>query len=1210
MTVTVEQLLQLISKQQQQIPTLSNVECYELGDQSINIEDWMQQFSFAVDCASPDLQDALKVKLMMTKLSKGAFSEYKKSCLPKEVTAFSFAQTGERLKGLFAKPQSVWIDRYECLRAAKSDDEDFRTFVNRHKRLLRDFEFRKLNEEQFYCLMLLTSMKSPKDAELRKRLLAKLAMDGDNAKYDKVVEDLQMYLSTIAEAKCIEQPASSKQVYAVRKKFQPKSQAFEAQGLKQKVCWRCGKATHAPKECPHIKSVCKKCSKVGHLEAQCSQHQAWLNKNRGSNQGKRACNLTIGGVLVNVVNQPKQLIEFPVEMNGKEVKFLFDSGAEVTVVNEETHCLIGKPRLSRCYEQAKYHDGSKCTLLGRGEAMFKFSGAVQKGHFYVSKKGSLNLLGIGMLGAFGLMDDARRKVTMALQVNTLKKDTAAEEQTAMALKAKFPHVFSSGLGRCTRAKAHLSLKEGAAPVYCRPRPAPYNTRLVVEAELDRLQAMNVIRPVEHTSWAAPIVVVKKASGSTRVCADFSTGLNNALRLHQHPLPIPEDIFATLNGGRVFSQIDLSDAYLQVELDETSKEFCTIATHRGNFQYQRLPFGVKSAPGIFQSIMDSMLADCQFAIAYLDDVIVVSRSPEEHGKHLEEVFKRIEQFGFRVKPEKCSFGKERIKFLGFIVDKDGRRPDPANIQAISEMPEPTDVSKLRSFLGMVNHYQQFVKNMRFIRHPMDTLLKQDVVWNWSKECQDAFKKVIKILQSDQLLTHYDPSQEIVVSADASEHGIGAVISHRYADGKRKAIAHASHSLSPAEKNYAQIEKEGLALVFAAQKFHKYLYGRHFVLQTDHKPLLAIFGNKKGIKACTANRLQRWALILLGYDFDIEYQNTLEFGQADALSRLISKTPLPDDEIVVANTIANSEKETLNAVVKQFPITSEELVEAVQQDQMFQNVLKFIRTQWPNNKSMSEDILPFHRRRDSLTIEDECLLYAGRVVIPASLQKEVLQQLHRGHPGIKRMKNLARQYVYWPGMDRQIEDLVRSCQPCASEAKAPGKTLLHSWPKAEGPWKRVHMDYAGPFDGKMFLIVVDAYSKWPEVFEMNSTGSTATIDKLRYLCARHGLPETVVTDNGTQFASREFREFTKGNGISHLFSAPYCPMSNGQAERFVDTFKRTCRSAASWSSAMKPWRKTSIVAMERNLERSSKKRRFSRDIDCPSLGGPDKSPTEKE
>ncbi|KAL3123271.1 hypothetical protein niasHT_006814 [Heterodera trifolii] len=479
------------------------------------------------------------------------------------------------------------------------------------------------------------------------------------------------------------------------------------------------------------------------------------------------------------------------------------------------------------------------------------------------------------------------------------------------------------------------------------------------------------------------------------------------------------------------------------------------------------------------------------------------------------------------------------------------------KAISEMPVPTNVSELRSFLGMINHYQQFVKNMRFLRQPLDELLKHDVAWVWSTDCQKAFDKVIEVLKSDQLLTHYDPEKDIIVSADASDYGIGAVLSHRFPDGSLKAIAHASCSLSPAEMNYSQIEKEGLALVFAVQKFHKYLFGRHFVLQTDHKPLLTIFGNKKGIKACTANRLQRWSLILLAYDFEIEYQNTADFGQADALSRLIAKAPVPEDEYIVATITESPNLATVNAFTAQFPIVHEDIVKATKSDNLLQEVKGFVLDQWPNKADMSEDIIQFHRRREALSFENGCIMYADRIVVPASLQAEVLKMLHRGHPGMKRMKNLARQHVYWPGIDHQIEEVVRKCEPCATEAKAPKKTELHSWPKAEGPWKRVHMDYAGPFFGKMYLIIVDAHSKWPEVFEMRSTGSAATIEQLRSLCARFGLPETWLPIMAPSLAPTNSRNSSKENGINHLFSAPYNPMSNGQAERFVDTFKRACR-----------------------------------------------------
>ena len=350
--------------------------------------------------------------------------------------------------------------------------------------------------------------------------------------------------------------------------------------------------------------------------------------------------------------------------------------------------------------------------------------------------------------------------------------------------------------------------------------------------------------------------------------------------------MPEDIFATQNGGQVFSQIDLSYAYLQVELDEGSQHLCNINTHRGVYAYQRLPFGTRSAPGIFQEIMNKMLASLPFATAYLDDIIVVSHNQEDHRHHLHAVFERINDYGFRVRLGKCSFYQSSIKYLGFIVDKNRRRPDPSKIKAVVDMPAPTNVTTLRSFLGLVNYYQSFVPNMRSIRYPLDNLLKKDKDWNWSTSCQQAFDSIRGILNSDLLLTHYDPSVEVIVAADASEHGVGAVIQHRWPDGTIKAIAHASCSLTPAEQNYSQIEKEGLALIFAVKKFHKYIYGRYFTLLTDHRPLLSTFGSRKEIPVHSANRLQRWAAALLGYDFKIEYRKSKDFGQADALSHLIA------------------------------------------------------------------------------------------------------------------------------------------------------------------------------------------------------------------------------------------------------------------------------------------------------------------------------------
>jgi hypothetical protein len=297
----------------------------------------------------------------------------------------------------------------------------------------------------------------------------------------------------------------------------------------------------------------------------------------------------------------------------------------------------------------------------------------------------------------------------------------------------------------------LTLKQNATPANRRARPVPYASLPIVEQELDRLLNLGVIKSVKHADWTAPVMVVKKPDGSARLCVDYSTGLNDALQLHQHPLPVPKDIFTILNGGRVFSRINFSDAYLQVELDDDSKRLCNINAHHGVYEYQRLPFGVKSTPGIFQTIMDKMLAGLPFATAYLDDIVVVSHSQDDHGCHLHSVFDRINEYGFHMRSGKCSFFQPSIKYLVFIVDKDGRRPDPQKISAVADMPAPTNITTLCSFLGLVNYYQSFVPKMRSICQPLDDLLKKDKEWIWSACCQQAFESIKCILNSGQLVT---------------------------------------------------------------------------------------------------------------------------------------------------------------------------------------------------------------------------------------------------------------------------------------------------------------------------------------------------------------------------------------------------------------------------------------------------------------------------
>ncbi|XP_058837817.1 uncharacterized protein K02A2.6-like [Topomyia yanbarensis] len=677
----------------------------------------------------------------------------------------------------------------------------------------------------------------------------------------------------------------------------------------------------------------------------------------------------------------------------------------------------------------------------------------------------------------------------SLPISTYCNNVTVPSVTLQSLKSAYPRVFRNELGLCTKTKVKLELIPGATPVFRAKRPVAYAVHSSVDNELDRLERAKIITPVDFSDWAAPIVVVRKTNGSIRICGDYSTGLNNALQPHQYPLPLPEEIFNKL-------------ANCTVEVDESSRELLTINTHRGLYRYNRLTPGVKAAPGAFQQLIDTMLAGLPHTCGYLDDVVVggvICLTATD--------FARIHQ---RFKPS------------------------------------------TKGGLGAINYYGKFVPSMRTLRYPLDELLKADAKFEWTEKCQAAFNKFKEVLKSDLLLTHYNPSLDIVVSADASSVGVGATLSHKFPDGTLKVVQHASRALTAAEKNYSQPDREGLAIIFAVTKFHKMLFGRRFHLQTDHEPLLRIFGSKKGIPVYTSNRLQRWALTLLLYEFTIEYVPTAKFDNADILSRLINQHVRPEEDYVIASVSLENDLRIVQQSTQSDPITKA--------------VYRYLIDGWPKTVTDAE-LKRFYARRESLTTVQGCILFGDRLVIPSPHRKRSLQQLHRGHPGIQRMKAIARSYVYWPTLDNDIVDYVKSCHQCAMAAKTPPKSAPLSWPKSTKPWQRVHLDYAGPIDGEYYLVVVDSFSKWPEIVQTRSITTAATIKIIRELFARLGMPETLVSDNGSQFTSAEFQSYCTDNGIEHLTTAPFHPQSNGQAERFVDTFKRSIKKIKEGRATMR-------------------------------------------
>ena len=547
-------------------------------------------------------------------------------------------------------------------------------------------------------------------------------------------------------------------------------------------------------------------------------------------------------------------------------------------------------------------------------------------------------------------------------------------------------------------------------------------------------------------------------------------------------------------------------------------------------------------------MESLLRDVPSTVVYLDDILISGKDEQEHLRNVDTVLERLEKEGLTLKRAKCHFMLDRIEYLGHTISAEGLQPAAGKTKAIWEAPAPQNVSQLRSFLGMANYYARFIRHLSSRLAPLYALLQKTTQWKWGAIEAAAFTWVKKQLVKSPLLQHYDPTRSLSLSTDASPYGVGAVLSHVDEDGTERPVAYASRTLTDAEKRYSQLDKEALAIIYGVKRFHHYLYGRKFAISSDHKPLQYLLSEARAVPVMASARLQRWAQLLGAYQYTITYRPGERLANADGLSRL----PLPQ---VPEKTSTPVEIISLLQTLQSSPITADHIKKWTDKDPILSRVRNFVSKGW---KDTCEDALsPYWQRKDELSLLDGCVLWGNRVVIPVVGRDQVLHLLHDGHPGITKMKSIARQVVWWPSMDSDLTRKVQTCESCQLNQKSLAAAPLHTWEWPKKPWSRVHIDHAGPVEGKILLIVIDAHSKWIEAVPVPSTSSAATIKVLRNLFATHGIPELIISDNGTSFTSDEFKQFVSRNGIRHRTSAPYHPATNGLVECSVQVVKSGLR-----------------------------------------------------
>lgn len=919
-------------------------------------------------------------------------------------------------------------------------------------------------------------------------------------------------------------------------------------------CFRCG-GMHDSRACKFITAVCHYCKKRGHIARVC------LKKAKdGTDSSGAAAQPTQDAHIVTQSEEPqeyqiytmggqasatrKQPYHATVMLNNKTHVMEVDSGAACSLISEHTYDTLWPdqpPPIHKDSSVLKQWSQAELRVRGKIFAKVHYQGRELTLPLLIVQGQGTSLMGRDWFDALGISMMGVHHV---------------HSQSIESILTEYAEVFQE-MGASRTPPISIDIDPAASPMFFKARSVPFALRARLDEELDKLVAQGVFEPVRTSRWATPIVPVAKKDGSLRICGDYRCTVNRVVKPDVYPIPTVAELFSRLAGGVIFSKLDLKQAYQQLVLDDAAAELLTINTHRGLFRARRLQFGVSTAVSIFQRFMDTLLAGIPGVQPYLDDILIAGKTIDEHNVRLSAVLQRFTEAGLRLQKEKSIFTTSQVEFLGFRVDKDGVRPTSEKVEAIQKAPSPRNKTELQSFLGLLNFYSCFLPNKATVLEPLHRLLDQSSTWRWTDDHEKAYAAAKQLLQADGVLTHYDESKPLAIACDASPYGLGALLFHVEPNGREAPICFASRTMSSTERNYAQIDKEALAVIFAVKKFHQYLAGRHFQIFTDHKPLLGLLHHSKPMPSMLSPRMLRWSVLLGAYDYELNYRPGKQLANADALSRLplpstVSETP-PPLEVLLLETVPDA------------PLHASRIAALTLKDPVLSRVLRWVLHGWPTEVP-DDRFKPFLNRRHELSAHKDCLLWGSRVVVPDLAREGVIAMLHDAHPGIVHMKELGRSYVWWPGMDAAIEKNVKDCTVCQESRHAPPTAQLHPWEWTTKKWSRLHIDFAGPFQGKTFLIIVDSHSKWLEVAVVSSMSSAAVISTLRLLFATHGLPDVIVSDNGASFTSEAFKEFAGRNGIRHVTTAPYHPRSNGQAERMVQTTKEALSriTAGDWQT----------------------------------------------
>jgi hypothetical protein len=810
---------------------------------------------------------------------------------------------------------------------------------------------------------------------------------------------------------------------------------------------------------------------------------------------------------------------------------------------------LNKPE--RCLTSA---DGSDLNIKGVCDVNIKGTYSSIDTEIYVLKGSKRNLLGVPELTGLNLL--AVVNAMCSNEFDPIKQ---------------FPKLFK-GLG-IMPGLFKIELKADVKPVRLfSPRPIAAGLRKAAKDEIDQMLDKGVIEPVEQaTDWCSGLTIVPKPNGKIRMCVDL-TNVNKGIRREIYPLPRVSDMLSNLSEGVMFSKLDANAGFWQVVMDPESRLLTTFITPWGRFCFRRMPFGVSSAPEFYQRAMEKILKGLKGVICLMDDILVYGKNPSDHWYRLKKVLKRIEKAGMTLRKEKCQFGCSEIKFLGHIISGTGIKADPDKIKAIVEMSPPTTKKEARRFTGMTNYLMKFSSKLAELCVPIHEISGSKSEWFWGPDQQKAFQAVKAEITKAPVLIPFDLNGKHRVSADASKSSLGAVLLQlNETRGLWQPVEYASRKMTETEQRYAMIEKEALAITWACEKFDYYLVGRKFEIESDHKPLIAILGEKD--LSCLPVRVQRFKLRLMRYEYDIFHTPGKNMFLADSLSRP-NASQISDDEIIQCGDV-ETYVHSVVAMSAYSDVKLQEVKDSMGKDTVAVRFVRYMHAGWPESSFPLEDELAkLYAARDRITLYDDLLLYNERIYIPVALREKYLELCHEGHQGISKCRRRALRHFWWPGVGKEIADYISRCNVCIMHSQIMHEPMVETELPLR-PWEVIGSDVF-MFNGSLFVVMIDYYSKWIEALPIESQTSNAVIRAMKEVFSRFGIPNVIRSDNGSCYDSKRFREFAVESGFILATSSPRYPPSNGLAESAVKTVKRLWKKCDDKGVALMAYRTTPLPA----------------------------------